>query len=184
MELIRGTVNGSGRFAVNTYYMIDRDTKAVEQIEDEVEFWGDGYRHYRYAILYKSKAEGTMFYLCEAEGHVSVVEGTIDRGKLYMDGDAVCREMVYSYYYCGNGIDGDPQKTDEYRIYPNGERTEVSKDEYDKYIENFAEENIDLKLKSTIISGSDFDATDFDSQRELLLEAYRSFSYDGFSFED
>lgn len=184
LELISGTVNGSGRFADNTYYRIDPDTKAVEQIEDEVEFYGDGYHHHSAAKLYKSKADGTMFYLCYGEGRVSMVEGSMSYGKLYMSGDVVSREMVYSNYYCGNGIDGDPQKTDEYYIYPNGERTEVTKDEYDKYIEDFADENTDLKLNSTVISGSDFDDADFDSQRQQLLEAYRSFSYDGFSFED
>lgn len=180
LELIRGKINSKSYFADNTSYRIDVDTQRVEEIEDQSKKYCDSLARCYTGTLYMSKADGTRFYLYYSEELNDVIH-YLGYGKIYLDGDAFQDQMVYSENYSAYGYDNDPNKHERYCI---GANTEVTKDEYDKYIEDFADENTDLKLNSTVISGSDFDDADFDSQRKQLLEAYYSFSYDGFSFEN
>lgn len=128
---------------------------------------------------YENKNDGLRFYLISSFQPESPLAGLRTTKKVYSEGDELRMEEIYGSYT--TSISGE---RNEYYIYISGERRVVTEDEYNRWIEEFEIDNVKLEITQEIIDAKDFDDASFDSQREQLLEAYRSFSYDGFSFED
>ena len=120
------------------------------------------------------------FYVFKNCGHVSSKEGILSYSESYMEKTKFHENFLFSEYW---HPDYDNNMDDTVREYTfRGKK--VSKTEYEQRTAAFNSENKDLNLVWTCIPGADFDKSDDSTQRQLLLNAYRGFSYDGFSFNN
>ena len=81
------------------------------------------------------------------------------------------------YYEKQTSVDGSTSVSYEYYI----EENEVSKTAYLDYVQQDKANCRDLNLKTDLISGEAFNSASNVNKRNMLLTAYQSFSYDGYS---
>lgn len=183
LELINSTNDGSGRYSYNKFYSINLDKLTVEEFQPQAERQEGGIDYYYLAHqskLLKNKSTGNLFYLFEDYLRVSTEEGVESYAEVYMKDNILYENFLFSEYW---HPDYDNNTSNEIREY-NFKDSDVSKSEYEQKTGAFYAENTDLNLVWECISGSEFDKGADSTQKQLLLDAYRSFSYDGFSFND
>ncbi len=181
LELVASANDGSGRFSINTFYRINQNTKTVEEIQQDesAEFAAyDIYYLDNCVSLHKTEMDGSLFYVCCDVERYSDSEYFYIYGKLYLQSNVVRASELYSEYYS----DDNGEETAEYSYYQSEDWVIVSKTEYDKWHTAFANDNTDLNLQWKRVDGREFDKGSSAARRQLLLDAYLSFSYDGFSF--
>lgn len=179
LELIVSTTDGSIRLSNNRVFTINPDTLEVVEVnsagDNPQDMAGYDFHYAGNFVLYKNKYDGSMFYLCQDLTRVNSSENYLLWGKVYSDDLGYHEIHLYSEYRQG-------QVATEYRYYENGESIKVSYDEYVSWKDRFFSEYEDMNLTFKNISGNEFNEADYSGKRALLLEAYKSFSYDGFSF--
>ncbi len=193
LELIQSTCEGTGRFSYNSYYRINPDTLTVESLSCETDF--DEYDYFYAGTdntkLFRNNEDGTLFYYCLDHCRISNVEYSEEFGKLYFKDDMIKIEKLHNkeLAFIGSDDDGDGIYEGDflatlYGLCTNREYTAASEDEYNQAISQFFAENTNMNLSWVCIEGNDFNTADEDKQKELLLNAYKSFSYDGFAYTD
>ncbi len=183
LELINSTNDGSGRYSYNKFYRINLDKLTVEefQAQSEQQEGGIDYCYLAHqSKLLKNKSTGNLFYLFEDYLRVSTEEGVESYAEVYMKDNILYENFLFSEYW---HPDYDNNTTNEIREY-NFKDDDVTKSEYEQKTNAFYSENKDMNLVWKCISGSEFDKGTDSTQKQLLLDAYRSYSYDGFSFDD
>lgn len=180
LELISSVCDGSGRFSYNKFYRINLKNLSVEEFQSELgrDDGIDYYYNARDSKLLKNQTSGKKFYVFKNYGQVSSKEGILSYSESYMEKTKFQENFIFSEYW---HPDYDNNMDDTIREYTfRGKK--VSKTEYEQKTAAFYSENKDLNLVWTCISGADFDKSDDHTKKRLLLNAYLSFSYDGFSF--
>lgn len=187
LELVYSEMSGSGRYSANKYYRLNTETYVVEEVEmaseDDESDYDISTMYPDYPKLLKNESDGSMFYYCGDFLRVMTGEYLTTYGSLFMKDKKVAEKWIFSEYECEAGLEGNEEALEEYNIYENGEWNPLTKEEYEKRSKEYFEENVDLNLKWTFIDGRKFDAADRETKIKMLLEAYMSFSYDGFSFD-
>lgn len=181
LELINSTNDGSGRYSYNKFYRINLDKLTVEEFQPQSEQQDSGIDYYYLAHqskLLKNKSTGNLFYLFKNYLHASTEEGIESYAEVYMKDNVLYENFLFSEYW---HPDYDNNTTNEIREY-SFKDDDVSKSEYEQKTNAFYSENKDMNLVWKCISGSEFDEGTDSTQKQLLLDAYRSYSYDGFSY--
>ena len=183
LELISSVCDGSGRYSYNKFYRINIKSSSIEEFKSEANQDDGGIDYYdsaRDSKLLKNQTSGKKFYVFKNYGHVSSKEVILSYSESYMEKTKFHENFLFSEYW---HPDYDNNMDDTVREYTfRGKK--VSKTEYEQRTAAFYSENKDLNLVWTCIPGADFDKSDDSTQRQLLLNAYRGFSYDGFSFNN
>ena len=185
LELICIT-DGDEDIGENKYYRIDLDTYTVERMDSPTED-ADNKSSFAYdfstdlsVVEIFEKTDGRKFYLFWDMLVTTNGEG-FEFVNIYMDNDIVKSERIFSEYIYDYDFVG--MEDDEYIYYEDGKKYMLSEEEYtekfDKYFDNL--ESFDLEWTS--IPGDEFDSSSDSEKRQQLLDAYLSFSYDGFSFD-
>ncbi len=185
LELISSINDGSGRYSYNKFYRINIDELTVEEFRpqsDQQEGDMNGIDYYfldHQSKLLKNKSTGNLFYLFEDYLRVSTDEGVEIFAEVYMKDNMFYENPLFSEYW---HPDYDNNTTNEIREYYFKD-VDVSKSEYEQKTNTFYGENKDMNLVWKCILGSEFDKGNDSTQRQLLLDAYRLYSYDGFSYD-
>lgn len=182
LELINSTNDGSGRYSYNKFYKINLDKLTVEEFYPQSEQSNGGIDYYYMAHtskLLKNKSTTDLFYLFEDYYRVNDEDVGETFVEIYMKDDILYENSLFSEYWYSD-YDNNSNEIKVYTFKGN----EVSKSEYKQKTEKFYEENTDLNLVWKYISGNEFDEGTDSTQKQLLLDAYCSYSYDGFSFDD
>ena len=205
LELLTNECVGRVASSENHYYRIDLSSRNVVEIpEDDSEvngLYGDfdimsktswsldstGNDTDTKAIRLRKDPEGKLFYMsCECGWYAFGNDG-MNVGKLLYSSGMIESESVYSKWYYGEGnmpVDGvEIMPGDHYYWEENGEIVEIGKDEYDARVAQFYADNPSMGLNYSDVKGETFALVSPAEQRDLLLDAYLSFSYDGFSFD-
>ncbi|MBQ3088091.1 MAG: M4 family metallopeptidase [Clostridia bacterium] len=187
LELISSNNDGSVRASTNSFFKINLEKLTVEEfnsnlVEDDKDVGGsiDYYAMAHESKLLKNISSGKMFYLFKNYTRVSSDEGLCTWSESYMKDGKLCENYLFSEYFHPDYENNTNEQITEYSF--NGE--DISKAGYEKKTKAYYAENKDLKLTWKTIYGEDFDNTSNQKQKQLLLDAYRSFSYDGFSFDE
>ncbi len=182
LELITSVCDGSGRYSYNTFYTINLQTRRVTEIPQEsVEIGGAGVDYYYMAgdsKLFKNKSDASLNYLFADYVHVGANEGILSYEKVYIKEGKVFEEPFFSEYWYPNQDPSLPPLK-EYTV----ENKTATEDEYTKASESFYNEHEDMGLVWKYVLGSDFSIATDSEKKQLLLDAYRAFSYNGFSFD-
>ena len=184
LELISSRNEGSARFTYNKFYKINIQKQTVEEFkpkseekyDDDVDYYAMSHT----SKLLKNKSTGVKFYLFQNYTRVSSEEGSITYSKSYFKNGKLCEDYLFSEYWHPDYANNTSEEIWEYSF--NGK--DVSKKEYNKKTKAFYKENPDQKLVWECIAGSEFDKADTITQQKMLLNAYRKFSYNGFSFDN
>lgn len=163
----------------NRFYRIDLDTYTVEKIDSSTDkadsdFWYD-LKTENILELFEN-SDGERFYFFNDMVGLNVEE----YGKIYIENDKVKSEKVFSEYIYDEGFVGIE---DEYIYYEDGKKDIMTKEEYDVKFFEFFESLKEFNVEWTCIAGDEFDSSSDSEKRQQLLDAYLSFSYDGFSFD-
>jgi len=182
LELINSVNDGSGRYSYNKFYRINLEKLTVEEFQPESD-QGEGGIDYYYmsdkSKLFVNKSDGTQFYLFQNYGRVSTEEGISSYSESYMKDGKLYENYVFSEYWHPDYENNTTEQIREYTF--RGEK--LSKSEFEVKTQTFYETNKDLNLVWKCIFGSEFDKGDATKRKQMLLDAYRSFSYEGFSFD-
>lgn len=188
LELINSVNDGSGRYSYNKYYRINLGTYAVEEISMLSDQKDGDYDYYFLGAddtkLLKNKVNNSMFYYCSDFTRVMTGEYGTLYGKVFFKNGNVQTVPLFHEYICEAGIEGNDEKIIQYSYYENDKNIDITETQYNEKVKDFFDENTDLNLSWECISGSEFDKANDSTRKQLLLDAYRSFSYDGFSFND
>ncbi|MBE6712221.1 MAG: hypothetical protein E7580_01735 [Ruminococcaceae bacterium] len=174
LELINSVNDGSMRLSTNKYFRIDLDNLTVETIapatEDEMEGIDYSLTGESDGKLVKNRSNGKMFYIFSDYTRVTFgeagevfYENYMKNGKMY--------EKELSFEYVSEEKTGYTFRDEE-----------VSEAEYEKKYEAYYKENQNMNLVWEVVDGEEFDKASIARQTEMLLSAYKKFSYDGFSF--
>ncbi len=183
LELINSVNDGSGRFSHNKYYSLNVEEQTVEEIQTAKPEEDSGLDFYYMSTetkLFKNRSDKTMFYVAADHVRAGADEGGISYNECYIRNEKIYSNELYAEYWHSDYDGGTNEKIEEYSF--GGE--EVSKVKYEQKMDDFLKENKDLKLEWEYVSGEEFDESDESKQKQLLLDAYQSFSYDGFSFQE
>ena len=181
LELINSVNDGSGRYSYNNYYKLNLEEQSVEEIHLENEQAYSGIDYYYLSDsskLLKNQTDGSLFYIFEDFERAGNQEGVKYYLAIYMENGKPYVDSLFSEYW---HPDYDNNTDKEIREYTFGDE-EVSQSEYEQKTNAFYNENKDMNLVWKCISGSKFDKETNSTQKQLLLDAYRSYSYDEFSF--
>lgn len=188
LELVLNINDGSGMYSYNSYYKIDLSNNSVKEVllSDGT---GDGYDYDMdedYPKLLKSKADDSYVYMCSDYERIMYGEFVNRYGTLYMQNNRLETEQLFSEYHCEAGAGYEPAESavNTYSVFTNGEFVDVSKSEYENNYSSFMNDYTDMNLSHKFIYGKDLETADSNSQKEMLLDSYVSFSYDGFSFDN
>lgn len=183
LELAVNSKSGTGSYSQNTYYKINQDTQTVEVIEKNTPYNKNGeydINNSIYTKLYKNNSSGEMFYYCYDYLRVSTGENYVTFGILSFDNNIIEENPLFMEHNNDATIEGNEDLVNEYWCYENGVLIKTDESTYKSKQENFYSENTDLYLMREDIYYSEFDSADEETQRELLLEKYKKFSYDGY----
>ncbi len=183
LELINSVNDGSGRYTYNKFYKLNLEKLSVEEFQPEDSQDYDGVDYYymsHRSKLMKNQTDGMLFYVFENYGRVSTEEGVSAYSESYMKNGKLYENYLFSEYWHPDYDNNTDKEIREYTF--RGE--DVSKSEYEQKTNAFYNENKDMNLVWKCISGSEFDKGTDSTQKQLLLDAYRSYSYDGFSFDE
>ncbi len=187
LELIVSINDGSGRYSYNSYYKINPNTQTVEEFES-LEKDEEGIDYYylgdKETKLLKNTASGQLFYYCNDYLNEMVSAYATTSYKVYMDSGKVKTDAVCGEYHCGAGAQGNTDEINVYYNYQDGDYAEISGAEFEKKKTEFFKDNTDVNLSWGNISGDEFNNLPSDQKEKRLLEEYRKFSYDGFSFDN
>lgn len=182
LELIGSTNDGSGRYSYNSFYKINQQKLTVEKMEplsNQDEGGVDYYSMADKSKLLKNISTGKIFYLFENYTRVSSEEGALSWSETYIKNGKIYEGYLFSEYW---HPDYDNNTYEEIREYSFGGE-DVSKADYDKKTEAFYNANKDLNLSWKYVNGEEFDSASSETQKQLLLDAYKAFSYDGFEMQ-
>ena len=183
LELINSVNDGSGRYSYNKFYKINLESLTVEEFQPQLDQQNGGADYYymsHKSKLLKNNSNGTMFYLFEDYLRVNDIEGSSSYFEIQMKDEILCETELFSEYW---GPDYENNTENQIRKYTFLEE-KVSKSTYEQKKKAFYEKNVDLNLVWKCISGFEFDDSSDSTQKQLLLNAYYKFSYDGFSFDN
>ncbi len=191
LELICSSNDGTGKFSHNKYYRINQDTYSVEEIHSPNEETNEGnysgydyyFRSAEYPKLLRNKSDNKMFYYCTDITQVMAGEFGTSYGEMYLAKDEIKCEDLFYEYTLAKGIQGNNEEVQEFHFCENGSDTKISEKQYNEKQDKFFKNNKDLNLNWTCVNGNDFDSASNNKQIQLLLDAYRNYSYDGFSFD-
>lgn len=187
LELITTEVQGSGRFSTNCYYKINLSDNSVEQIPLDESVSADGHCDFFFddsPVLYKNKTTNEYQYvMCDyvrAGGGMDYYredEYTYKDGKIYAN-------PLFSFEVIQAEVSESGEKEEYYTIFSLGEGSEVDKETYDKTIKEYTDKFTDMELELETVNGGDFSEATEIEKSDMLLDAYKDFSYNGFEFED
>ena len=183
LELISSVCDGSGRFSYNKFYRINIKSSSIEEFKSEANQDDGGIDYYynaRDSKLMKNQTDGRKFYVFKNYGQASTSEGAWAYSESYMEDSKLYENWLFSESWHPDYDNNVDNTIREYTF----QGKKVSKSEYEQKTKNFYSENKDLNLVWSCIVGANFDKSDDSTQRQLLLNAYRGFSYDGFSFNN
>ena len=180
LELINSVTDGSNRGSFNKFYKINLESLAVEEIQlqledDSMEYDGVDYNYMsNNSKILKNTSTNELFYLFENYFQVTGEESILSYAECFMEDGEIYENYLF----------------DEYRYLENGnqivqyffEGEEVTKAEYESLTGDIYANNKDMSLVWEPIQGDKFDNSSYSEQRQMMLDAYRKFSYEGFSF--
>ena len=170
LELVSTYVEGSGRYSRNCFYKINSDKKVVKcnysvSSEDEFDLFRDDIK------VIKNNADNSYKYYCTDFIRAGASYYTILYGTLYMKNNKVMCNNVFAEDHYGSSV--------SYYCFSNDDITDVSKTNYNKKQEEYFKANTDANLKYSLIAGEDFLNASNEKRKEMLLNSYNDFSYDG-----
>lgn len=186
LELAVNNISGTGIYSKNTYYKINQDTQTVEVIvkyNPENKNGEYDINNSLYTKLYKNNS-GELFYYCHDYLRVSTGNVYVTFGTLSFDNDEIKEIVLFKEHNCDTSIEGNEDLVNEYWYYENNVNIKTDESTYKSKQENFYSEHTDLYLMRENIYCSEFDSADEETQRELLLNSYKKFNYDGYKDTD
>jgi len=174
LELVTTVNTGSDLYSHNNYYRIDPYTRTIRTIGNrEVKHDGGGMDLKGSTSLYKNNQSGKITYYSD---DTIRGDGTY-YGPLWYEDQTVYSELplVKRSESAASAVN---QGGFTYIYYLNDEK--LTEAEYQQLVEDFKRENTNLNLQWSTIDGKEFDNADDSEQRKLLLDAYNSFTFDGY----
>lgn len=185
LELITSSCDGSGKYSSNHYYTINLSDYSVEPIKDilqsedyygQVDFMISGYPK----LYYDNENSEKMYVLADMTG-VSDMYGFAEY-KITCENNTVNSELLFTKYEAYDYVD-EPSEPSTYHIHIYGRSEQVEAklyhDEYNKYYRGLT----DLNLVYGFVVGNTFGTATASERKQLLLDAYEAYSYDGFNFD-
>lgn len=125
---------------------------------------------------------GEKFYLCyENSGGFGGVAYSLC--KMYIKDGQIVNEELFSETNWNASASGDLYGTHEY--YQNGEKIDVTEDEYHARIEQYKSSLTNLNLSyEKSQSFNSFNGMNDEEKREFLINSYNAFNYDGFEKQE
>jgi len=189
LELLSISNDGSGRYSSNQYYKINVSDYSVKEIASNELDLGDGFSYdftylKEFPKILLDKKNGVYRYFCADYLRISTNEYACDEGTLVFENGVLNAEVLFSEYtYPADNNDGS-SSTVIYAYYENGNRIEVNSELYKNKHSSFLIEYENANLSWEYIDGKELENAAETGQMGLLLDAYLSFSYVGFSFDN
>ena len=177
LELVATINAGTGMYSTNEYYKIDLTSETVKKIENKEAQNEGGFDLKSNTVLYRNNTDEKLTYYSGDGISAGAYGGGTDYGPLWYDGGAVYSERTLGVYKTRE----NPSDSLVQSYSLNDE--DISEEEYNALIENFEKENTNLNLQWDPCKCGEFDSATSAERKELLLNAYHSFCYDGFSFD-
>ena len=176
LEFVASLNEGSGYASTNRYFRIDPDSRKVEEIICDTD------EKYDYLVmdtkLLRNVSDGRMFYYCEDYSRAGFAEYSITRGKMFLRDGKIHQEDTFMEDVNKKEVQDGIEEFTDYYYFAEGELLRITEEEYKTKNESFFTENTDLNLSFDIIDGRELAEGTEKVKRELLLDAYNSFSYD------
>ena len=179
LELCTWWADGShARICYNDFYRINTETGTVSKLNST---YGYDFTDPEIVaeneldpmpLLLRDRGTGEPFYYFTASSQ----SGWQTYEASYYKGYPAKQGFVSENLFAMEMLEGE--ETDY--IYQNGEKTAVSKAEYDAAMAQFFADNPDLNLKWKAVSRDDVASADTAALTDLLLSSYRAFGYDGY----
>ena len=162
----------------NRFFKIDPENRTLAELPGEAFPCDIGDPDQGKTRLLRNKETGELCYWCE-DFYAYMTGGTGSKFKtMYCNGDQLQERLMFEEYVDDVSMH---KSASRYTVYSeDGTGSEVGKEEYDAQKEQFlnAYEDLDLKFESAI--GPGFWHLKKSDQRQALLGALLSYSYDGF----
>ena len=181
LEMIVNKCDGTVRISSNSFYAIDTAAGKVIELDSKssMDFMA------KPVMLRDINNNGIAYYCQDYMGGASSQEYIMEYALLLKSGSGITEQSApYSFYHCGQGMIGNAEEINEYTL--GGPDSEEKTDEagFEKAKETFLSDYVDLHATVPSFMDAELEKKSAAEQRQILLDAYRSFSYDGFSFDD
>ena len=182
LELVQSTTKDNK--STNRFFRIDKDSNLVAEItncdDDAVSLWdftgGD------YPQLYKENSTGAFKYMIYHNERAEGLAGGMRIGEMTCADDQIKTASMWGFSYASTDGSYDGEFVFTYTYFDeNNNPREISSEEYNSILETYEQNNTNLGLMFKYIDGTNSDYVyselSADEKYDLLLEAYKSFSY-------
>ena len=185
LELIQSKREAGSDKTTNKFFGLDMEKKTVYEIpcsdEDAKNLWN--FEGGDYPQLYKNTATNTLVYQVYDNTRESEIAGGTRIGEFtYSAKEGIKTHTRWGFSYKSEDGSYNGKFTFVYTSYDeNGNKKEISQDEYNKVLDDYLKSHINLNLKFTYIyqTSSQYTYSQLSTQEklDLLTDAYNSFSY-------
>lgn len=188
LELIASETQGSGRYSKNNFYRISNDKTSIELIPFDQSVNQKNQCDLIFEdspVLYKNNKTGNYEYIfCDYIRIGGGMDYFREEEYSYKDGK-IYATPLFAYEVIQAEVSESGEKEEYFTLFNLDETSKVDKETYDNAIKNFESQRTNLDLELEIIADDEFsEATNITEQSDMLLDAYKEFSYNGFEFDD
>ena len=188
LELIASETQGSGRYSKNNFYRISNDKTSIELIPFDQSVNQKNQCDLIFEdspVLYKNNKTGNYEYIfCDYIRIGGGMDYFREEEYSYKDGK-IYATPLFAYEVIQAEVSESGEKEEYFTLFNLDETSKVDKETYDNAIKNFESQRTNLDLELEIITDDEFsEATNITEQSDMLLDAYKEFSYNGFEFDD
>lgn len=185
LELVSHINKGLSVPTATYYYRIDPRDRSVQpielqQAESEIDYCFDFSENS--VRLLRHRVDGYMTYYCTSHPESKDGQYTEQFGALTMRGSALSSRLLFEIVYQMSILGERPSY---FYTYTDGKRNgQITGDEYEAAEEAFLGQFEDMELSWRNVYEYEYRERTPEQKKALLLQAYKSFRYNGFSFSE